>query len=251
VKPFPAWHHDPASQVERHNALINYIKRTVRLIFGLFLFALGIFLTIQANIGLAPWDAFGMGLSYVTHLSYGNIVVLTGLAIIAIDFLLKEKIGLGTVLNALLIGKFVDLIQYVQLIPRMTTLIPGLLMLLAGQVVICLGSYFYIGAALGCGPRDSLMVALGKRIPRAPIGAIRGLIEATVLLVGWLLGAKVGIGTVLSVFGIGSILQLTFKILHFDVKNLKHESLPDTVRALYDLSRGSGSPQPAPHKTGD
>ena len=210
----------------------NYVKRTIRLIFGLFLYALGIFLSIQANIGLAPWEAFSMGGSYLTHLSYGDIVVITGFIIIAIDYVLKEKIGFGTILNAILIGKFVDLIQFFNIIPMMSNFWLGLLMLLLGQVVICVASYFYIGAALGCGPRDALMVALGKRLPKIPIGAIRGLIEGSVLLVGWLLGAKVGIGTVISAFGIGFILQFTFKLLRFDVKKIKHESITDTIKEL-------------------
>ncbi|MEL7658089.1 MAG: hypothetical protein AAGU75_19520 [Bacillota bacterium] len=210
----------------------NYVKRTIRLIFGLFLYALGIFLSIQANIGLAPWEAFSIGVSYLTHLSYGNIIVISGFIIIAIDYALKEKIGFGTILNAILIGAFVDLIQFFDVIPMMSNFWLGLLMLLLGQVVICIASYFYIGAALGCGPRDALMVALGKRMPKVPIGAIRGLIEGSVLFVGWLLGAKVGIGTVISVFGIGLILQFTFKLLRFDVKTIQHESVSDTVKEL-------------------
>lgn len=210
----------------------NYVKRTIRLIFGLFLYALGSFLSIQANIGLAPWEAFSMGGAYLTHLSYGNIVVISGFVIIAIDFAFKEKIGFGTILNAILIGKFVDLIQFANIVPVMSNFWLGLLMLLLGQVAICVGSYFYIGASLGCGPRDAFMVALGKRMPKVPIGAIRGLIEGTVLIIGWLLGAKVGIGTVISVFGIGFILQFTFKLLRFDVKNIKHESVADTVKAM-------------------
>lgn len=141
-----------------------------------------------------------------------------------------EKIGFGTILNTILIGTFVDLIQGMAVIPQMNSFISGVLMLLLGQVSICVGSYFYIGASLGCGPRDALMVALGKRLPNVPIGIIRGLIEGTVLLIGWLLGAKVGIGTVISVFGISFILEGTFKILHFDVTNIEHESVIDTVK---------------------
>ncbi|WP_202171444.1 YczE/YyaS/YitT family protein [Bacillus sp. USDA818B3_A] len=172
-----------------------------------------------------------MGGAYLTHLSYGNIVVISGFVIIAIDFAFKEKIGFGTFLNAILIGKFVDLIQFADIVPLMTNFWLGVLMLLIGQVVICVGSYFYIGASLGCGPRDALMVALGKRMPKVPIGVIRSLIECTVLIIGWLLGAKVGVGTVISVFGIGLILQFIFKLLRFDVKNIKHESVADTVKA--------------------
>jgi len=215
-----------------YSTMNNYIKRTIRLILGLFLYALGIFLSIQANIGLAPWEAFSIGVSHLTHLSYGNVIILSGFIIIAIDYALKEKIGFGTILNAILIGVFVDLIQLFNVIPMMSNFWLGLLMLLLGQVVICIASYFYIGAALGCGPRDALMVALGKRMPKVPIGAIRGLIEGSVLLVGWLLGAKVGIGTVISVFGIGLILQFTFKLLRFDVKNIQHKSVSDTVKEL-------------------
>ena len=101
-----------------------------------------------------------------------------------------------------------------------------------GQVVICLGSYFYIGAAMGCGPRDALMVAMGKRFSRLPIGLVRGILEGTVLLLGWLMGAKVGIGTIIAVFGIGTIMEYTFRILKFDVKGVRHENFADTVRRI-------------------
>ena len=210
----------------------GYSVRLVKLVFGLFLFALGSFLTIQANIGLASWEAFSMGLAYLTDQTYGNILIISGFVILLVDVALKEKIGFGTILNTILIGTFVDLIQAVDLIPQMNNFFSGILMLLLGQLSICIGSYFYIGASLGCGPRDALMVALGKRLPKVPIGIVRGVIEGTVLLIGWLLGAKVGIGTVISVFGISFILEVTFNILHFDVTNIEHESIVDTVRTL-------------------
>lgn len=210
----------------------GYSVRLVKLVFGLFLFALGSFLTIQANIGLASWEAFSMGIAYLTDQTYGNILIISGFVILVIDVALKEKIGFGTILNTILIGTFVDLIQAVDLIPQMNNFFSGVLMLLLGQLSICIGSYFYIGASLGCGPRDALMVALGKRLPKVPIGIVRGVIEGTVLLIGWLLGAKVGIGTVISVFGISFILEVTFNILHFDVTNIEHESIVDTVRTL-------------------
>ena len=210
----------------------GYSVRLVKLVFGLFLFALGSFLTIQANIGLASWEAFSMGIAYLTDQTYGNILIISGFVILLVDVALMEKIGFGTILNTILIGTFVDLIQAVDLIPQMNNFFSGILMLLLGQLSICIGSYFYIGASLGCGPRDALMVALGKRLPKVPIGIVRGVIEGTVLLIGWLLGAKVGIGTVISVFGISFILEVTFNILHFDVTNIEHESIVDTVRTL-------------------
>lgn len=207
----------------------DYLKRTVRLLFGLFLYALGLVLSIQANVGLAPWDAFSVGVSNLTGLSYGNISILTGIVIlVVVAGLLKEKIGLGTVLNTLLIGIMVDMMQSIKLIPFMTNFFLGILMLLLGQVVISLASYFYIGTGLGCGPRDTLMVALGKKFPNVPIGAIRGSIEGTVLFIGFILKAKVGLGTVIAVFGISFILQYTFKFLKFDIKSVVHENIFET-----------------------
>lgn len=210
----------------------GYSVRLIKLVFGLFLFALGSFLTIQANIGLASWEAFSIGIADLTNQTYGNILIISGLVILVVDVALKEKIGFGTILNTILIGTFVDMIQAANIIPQMTNFFSGIVLLLLGQVSICVGSYFYIGASLGCGPRDALMVALGKRMPNVPIGIVRGVIEGTVLLIGWLLGAKIGIGTVISVFGISFILETTFKILHFDVTNVEHESVVDTVKAL-------------------
>lgn len=206
-----------------------YGKRCARLVFGLFLFALGIYLAIQANIGLAPWDAFTLGISVHTGLSFGAVTIVTGVLILVLDWRLGEKIGLGTVLNTILIGLFVDAIHWSGVIPRMTDFLPGVVMLLAGQVILCVGSYFYIGAGLGCGPRDALMVALGKRLPTVPVGVVRGAIEGGVLLAGWLLGAKVGVGTVISVFGIGFILQAVFSALRFNVTGVVHESLGHTL----------------------
>ena len=214
------------------SVLVNLFQRSGRLLLGLFLYALGSFLTIQANIGLAPWEAFSMGCAQLGGISFGNAVVISGVMIVLVAFYLNEKIGFGTLLNAILIGKFVDLIQASELIPAMTNVGSGIALLVVGQFVICFGSYLYIGAGLGCGPRDSLMVAISRRFPRTPIGAVRGVIEGCALAIGWLLGAKVGVGTIISVLGIGFSLQLTFKFLKFDVKQVKHDSIGATARAL-------------------
>ncbi len=208
----------------------EFFVRTIKLIFGLFLYALGLVLSINANIGLAPWDAFTIGVSQVSSISYGKVSIITGIFILFIVVrFLKEKIGIGTVLNTVLIGVFVDIIQYLNLIPYLTNFFLGILMLLCGQFVVSLASYFYISTGFGCGPRDSLMVGLSKKFTNTPIGAIRGGIEGTVLFIGWLLGAKVGLGTLIAVFGMGFIIQTTFKLLHFDVKSIVHESIFQTA----------------------
>lgn len=211
----------------------NYIKKIVKLIIGLFFYALGLVLCIHADIGLAPWDAFGIGISNVTGISYGNVSIITGILIlIGLVLLFKEKIGFSTILNTILIGVFADLIIGLKIVPYMTNFFTGLLMLLTGQIIVCYSTYLYISVGLGAGPRDSLMVALGKKFPNVPIGIIRGSIEGIVLLIGWLLGAKVGLGTVIYVFGISSVLQTTFRLLNFDVKSIVHESLFDTINVF-------------------
>lgn len=217
----------------RINTAAEYTARTAKLVFGLLLFALGQYLVIRANIGLSPWVAFSMGLSYLTGMTYGVATVTISFSILVADYFLKEKIGFGTILNSLLIGPFVDMIHSFGVIPEMSGFFSGVIVLLLGQFAICLGSYFYIGAAMGCGARDSLMVALYRRMPRIPVGAIRVLIEGSALVAGWLLGAKVGIGTVISVFGIGFMLQLTFDLLRFDVKSIVHEDIADTIRIIF------------------
>jgi len=214
----------------------DYIKKTLKLILGLFLYALGLILCIRADIGLAPWDAFTIGVSKVTGISYGNVSIITGIAILVVLVLLfKEKIGFATILNTILIGVFADLIVFLNIIPYMDNFFTGLLMLVTGQIVICYATYLYISVGLGSGPRDTLMVALGKKFPNVPIGIVRGAIEGTVLLIGWLLGAKVGMGTVIYVIGIGFVLQTTFKLLNFDVKTVEHESVFDTVNIFKDI----------------
>lgn len=193
-------------------------------------------MSIQANVGLAPWDAFSMGVSNLTGISYGNISILTGIVIlIVVAGFLKEKIGIGTILNTVLIGIMVDFMQSMNLIPFMNNYFLGTLMLLLSQVVVSLATYFYISPGMGCGPRDTLMVGLGKKFPTVPIGAIRGSIEGTVLLIGYLLGAKVGLGTVIAVFGISFILQYTFKLLKFDIKAVVHENIFETFINLKNV----------------
>lgn len=137
------------------------------------LLALGAVLSIQADIGLAPWDAFSMGLSIRTGLSMGDVVIISGLMIVGIDVLLREKIGLGTIANTMLIGKFIDLFQNLEIIPLSKNIWISILMVVMTKILISLGIFFYVGAGLGCGPRDALMVALGKRLPKVKIGLVR------------------------------------------------------------------------------
>jgi len=124
--------------------------------------ALGLVLTVRADIGLAPWPALAIGCSHLTGASFGSMMIATSLLIVIIALLLKEKLGFATIFNAVLIGAFIAIIEKIDLIPFMPNFLLGLTVLLLGLLLMSLGTYCYISAGLGCGPRDALMVALGK-----------------------------------------------------------------------------------------
>lgn len=206
--------------------------RVLRAVFGLLFFAVGVFFMVQANIGLAPWDVFSMGLSYHLPLSYGQSMVCISLSIVLLDVLLREEIGLGTILDAVLVGSAVDVYTALNLAPKCQTLWGGLLMMTAGLFIMGVGQVIYMGAALSCGPRDALLVALGRRLRRLPIGAVQILLQACALAVGWALGGPVGVGTVVAVFGIGLAMQAVFRVMKFEPRDLEQEGLVQTLRRL-------------------
>jgi uncharacterized protein len=206
--------------------------RLLRLIFGLFLYALGIVITLKAHVGYAPWDVLHVGLAKTTGITIGLASILIGILIVVVTFLLGEKLGLGTILNMILIGVFLDLILKLNLIPVMDKFGWGVIMLMIGLFVISLATYFYIGSGFGAGPRDSLMVSLARKT-NLPIGLCRGTIEVIAVLVGWKLGGMVGIGTVIAALAIGFCIQITFRVLKFDAKKVDHQTLVVTYKALF------------------
>ena len=196
---------------------------------GLFLFALGIVISIQANIGYAPWEVFHVGLAKTTGISLGNITIIVGFIVVIIVTLAGEKFGLGSLSGMVLTGVFIDFIMYFDVIPLANNMAMGITLLLIGQLVLAIGSYFYMNAAFGLGPRDNLMVVLTRRT-KLPVGACRGIVEVLVTLIGWPLGGMVWIGTIISAIIIGPFVQIVFRIFKFDVTAIKHETLADTYR---------------------
>ena len=209
------------------------IKEILKSALGLFIFSIGVYLTIQANIGLAPWDCLSMGVSAKVGYSYGIVHTVISIIILIIDILLKEKIGYGTILDALLVGNYVDWIGYLKLVPVSDNVAVSCAMVIIGLLIMGYGQYFYMDAAQGCGPRDSLLIALGKRFPRTPIGVVQTFMVGIALLIGWLLGGPVGIGTIISVFGMGTALQLVCKIMHFEPRDVVHKNVLETNKLFF------------------
>lgn len=178
---------------------------------GFALFGGSIAILIQANLGTSPWVMLTVALAELFTLTPGTITVLTGVVVLGLALLMKERIGWGTLGNILFIGPWVDL--FLWLIPSVTDNLPvQIVMLLASIIILALGSAIYIGVSAGAGPRDSLMLAI-NRTTRLSLGQARGGIEFMVFVLGWLLGGPFGIGTIIVVLLIGPTIQWSFRLL--------------------------------------
>ena len=222
-----------------NNGRSGIILGWLRITAGLLVFALGVHLTIYANIGLAPWDCLGMGIANHTPFNYGISMTVIAVVILITDVLLKERIGFGTIIDALLTGNFVQMFNSLNPLPENENMWIGIAVMLAGFVFMALGMWIYMTAEQCCGPRDSLLVALGKRLPKIPIGIVEVLLWSVVLLIGWLLGGQVGIGTIISTFGAGLVMQLVYSLIHFEPREMKHKGLAETVRILSGKNKTS------------
>ncbi|WP_066895495.1 YczE/YyaS/YitT family protein [Clostridium nigeriense] len=209
--------------------MIKVIRKFIRLMLGFILCASSTIFMLNSNLGLSPWDVFHQGISNVTGLTIGEANILSSIIVILIGILLKQRIGLGTLLNIIMIGKFVDIINNSNLIPIANNLWMGIVMMIIGMFVMGYGCYLYIGCELGCGPRDGVMVGLSSKLNK-PIKIVRGSIEVFVLIIGIFLGGKFGIGTLISAFAIGYCIQIVFKLRNFDAVSLNHKSILDTIK---------------------
>lgn len=215
--------------MNRKSIIIGWLK----IVTGLLIFSLGVHLTIRADLGLAPWDCLGMGVSFHTPLNYGLSMTVISVTVLFVDILIKEKIGFGTIIDALLTGNAVQLFNDIDPFPEITNTFVGILIIVAGLALMAIGQYFYMSSAQCCGPRDALLVGLGKRLSRLPIGAVQIILWGTALLTGWLLGGPVGVGTIISTFGSGIVMQIVFALIKFEPRAIGHRSVIDALKVLY------------------
>ena len=184
------------------------LGRIPGLVIGLLLFGMGIALKIRSDLGLSPWDAFHQGLARHLPLSIGRVTILVSGAVLLAWIPLKRRIGVGTILNVLLVGATLD--TTLSVVGVTDNLLLRWVYLLGGVGLTGLGSGIYIGARLGTGPRDGVMTGLADR--GLSVRMARFLIEGTVLVAGWLLGGAVGVGTVVIAVIIGPLVQFFFRL---------------------------------------
>jgi len=151
----------------------QFFSRLLILHIGLFLYSLGIALSLNAQIGYAPWEVLHVGMAKTFGMTIGGVSIIVGFLILLVTGYCGEDIGIGTIANMIVIGLVLDLILYLDFLPVAGNMFFGLLMLITGLFTIALGSYFYIASAFGAGPRDGLMVLLTRKTG-LPIGLCRG-----------------------------------------------------------------------------
>ena len=212
----------------------EYFKRFFICALGLACFAIGNVFGIHAgSAGTNAWNTLALGISVQTSLSFGTVTLLISVLVVLIDIIFKGRIGFGTLMNAILISWFSDLFLAVfRFLPTAQNQLIGAALTIIGQTIISFSTILYMSAGLGCGPRDTLMVIIGNRFPRAPIGFIKFCMELIVMLIGVLLGAPFGLGTVLIMALQASIFQIACRVCRYDPRNHVHEDIFDTIRRI-------------------
>lgn len=191
-----------------------YAWRLGVLVLGLAVFAFGIVLQLESELGLSPWDVLSQGISEQTPLSFGVANIAVAFVVLGCAWALGARIGVGTVANAMLIGLFIDGFAAVGVVARLSDqpLVVRIGLLATGIAIIGFATGLYIGAWLGAGPRDSLMLVVSQRT-RLRIGLARALVELSALATGFALGGTVGIGTVAFALAVGPSVELGFRTI--------------------------------------
>lgn len=211
----------------------DFAERVFRVVFGLFIFAAGNYLTILGNIGLTPWDSVHMGITNIfSSLSFGTIHIIVSVVVLIADLLMKEKIGLGTIFDAVLVGPFVDMWTAINPIKSINNFWLGTLVAVVGLFIMAVGQYFYMSGGLSCGPRDSLLVGVGKRFPKIKIGFVDIGMKIILVIIALALKGPIGLGTLIAMCGMGLAMQIVFTIFRFDPRIINQLDLIQTYKSL-------------------
>ena len=170
------------------------------LCFGLALFGLGEGLLIVSSTGASPWSVLAQGISFNVSLSIGTITLLISIGVLILWIPLNQKLGMGTIFNALIIAIMIDLC--IKFVPTPSNYLSQIILAIVSVLLVGIGGGIYLVSNLGAGPRDGLMIGIQKKT-NFPIAAVRAILEISVVSIGWYLGGTVGIGTILFALGIG------------------------------------------------
>ena len=187
-------------------------RRYIQAVTGITMIGIGVAFNYMANLGLGPWGVLHDGISKTINISYGQAGILTSLISLLLWIPLKQKPGIATIFDAFWIGLTADFI--INIIQDPNSLLVQIMYLITGITLIGLGTAIYVGGDLGTGPRDGIMVGLEKR--GFKIGTARTLLELAAFTIGFLLGGKIGIASIIIVLSIGRVLQVFMP--YFDLR---------------------------------
>lgn len=209
----------------------DLFKKFLVMNIGQFLYALGITMTINADQGMSPWTVFHQGVGLQLGLTIGQATILVGFVIIIINFMFKEKIGWSTVANMALVGIYIDLLMFNNLVPIFKNIYLSYIMMFMGMFLVGYSTAIYVGVGWGSGPRDGLVSVIKKRTPLS-VKTIRSGIESLALVFGFFMGGKVGIGTAVMAISVGFFVNMAFRLANFDITEINHTYLDDTVKTM-------------------
>lgn len=187
----------------------RFLERLTRCVVGLACFGTGIAFFVQSDLGVPPWDVFHTGISQLTDLKLGTVLIIVSFFVLLLWIPFRLRPGLGTLLNAVQIGLVENIAQ--DLIPETSSIVVKVLYMFLGLTIIALGSGLYIGAELGSGPRDGLMIGLNRKFGIS-VRLARTTVEVIVMITGIILGGHIGLGTFVFAFGIGPMVQVTLRM---------------------------------------
>lgn len=208
----------------------NMLVRLLLLVFGLYLCGVGLTFFYYNGLGLDGWNVLHDGLSKLFNVKIGTAFVTVSIIMLTLGILMKEKLGIATIANALLIGNFMQININLGLLKPQTDLLNGLLFTLIGMIITGFGYYFYMGVGLS-GPRDSFVMAVSRKI-NLKVGYVKSIIEVIAIILGYLIGGDFGISTIIIAIFTGITVQKVFDLLKFNPKAIEQESITDVLEKL-------------------
>ncbi|MDF9867765.1 putative membrane protein YczE [Bacilli bacterium PM5-3] len=216
----------------------DIIKKTTSLFLGFLIIAIGISMCALSNIGLAPWDVLAEGLSKTFDIPFGRAGIYVGIGVIIISLFIKVYPGVGTILNIVFIGVFIDLIM--PYIPAPQNMGIAIIMNVIGVILMSLGTVMYLYANIGAGPRDSMLLGLVNRL-KVDTTFVKPTIEAIVLIMGFFLGGTFGIGTFISLFLMGYCMDIFFALFKMNPKETKQMNFMEQWNYLKEVKEYESS----------
>lgn len=214
------------------------LKKSSILFIGFVIIAFGISISVRGQIGVSPWDVLHQGIANTMNIKFGQVSILVGLTVLILSMSIKIFPGFATVLNIVFIGLFIDVVlPYIPVAPNFYI---GVIMNVVGATLMALGTTLYLYAKAGAGPRDSFLMGMIRKY-QLDTRYVKPAIEGIVLIIGFILGGNVGVGTIISLLVMGYMMDVFFRLLKFDPKAEKQKNIREQIVSMKEVLKNEGS----------